>query len=142
MSSHIVRSGDILTGPKIFPLWKVKVISKLRSSKAYAVVSGTDVKPIAGTTGVSSSDILGWIAHNEKAHGIIQEHLSDALLLKMEVCASVKELWEKLRALPDALNISSAFYIFQQLFSVSWDGMSDISEHITSLRNSESRLLP
>lgn len=137
MSSDIVWSGDILTGPKTFPLWKVKVISKLCSSKAYVVVSATDVKLIAGTTGVSSSDILRWIACNEKAHGIIQEHLSDALLLKTEACASAKELWEKLRALLDAPNISSTFYIFQQLFSVSWDSMPDISEHITLLWNSE-----
>jgi len=86
------------------------------------------------------SDIRDWQECDKKAHSIIQEHLSDALLLKTTSCASTKELWDKLLSLLNALNTSSTFYIFQQLFNVAWDSNSGVLEHITTLWTSESRL--
>jgi len=86
------------------------------------------------------SDVRDWQECDKKAHGIIQERLSDALLLKTTFCTSTKELWDKLLSLLDAPNTSSAFYIFQQLFNVAWDGNSGVSEHIATLWTSESCL--
>lgn len=119
MPSDIVQTAEILTGPENFPLWKVKVIRTLRSNRVYGVISGTTGKPTLTST--NAADVLEWEARDEKAHGIIQEWLSDPLLLKTEACGSAKELWEKLQSLLDAPSVSSAFYIFQRLFSVTWD---------------------
>ena len=97
------------------------------------------MQPIPGTS-VTHLDIHDWQERDEKAHGIIQECLSDALLLKTASCASAKELWDKLLSLLNAPNTSSTFYIFQQLFNVTLDGNSGVLEHITMLWTSESRL--
>jgi hypothetical protein len=141
MSSDTVQTNEILTGPENFPLWKVKVIHKLRSSKVYGVITTADPLPVVGTARAVASDLRDWIARDEKAHGIIQERLSDALLLKTESCTSAMALWEELKKLLDAPNVSSTFYIFQQLFRATWDGSTrTVSEHIASLRTSEARL--
>jgi len=139
MTSDTIRSDEILTGPETFPLWKVKVTQRLRSGKVYGVITGTDTQPTPRTS-VTHLAIRDWQECDEKAHGIIQEHLSNALLLKTASCASAKELWDKLLSLLNAPNTSSAFYIFQQLFNVAWDGNSRVLEHITTLQTSESRL--
>jgi len=101
---------------------------------------GMDTKPVLRATGVIALDLHDWIACDEKAHGIIQERLSDLLLLKTQACDSAKELWKELHKILEAPNVSSAFYIFQELFSIAWDGNSRVLEHIASLRTSESRL--
>ncbi|KIK75365.1 hypothetical protein PAXRUDRAFT_19067 [Paxillus rubicundulus Ve08.2h10] len=38
------------------------------------------------------------------------------------------------------MNISSALYLFQKIFSSTWDGTSAVSEHITTLQTIESHL--
>ena len=141
MSSNTVQTNEILTGPENFPLWKVKVICKLWSSKVYRVITTADPLSIVGTAGAVASDLQDWITCDEKIHGIIQEHLSDALLLKTESCTSATALWEELKKLLDAPNVSFAFYIFQQLFHATWDGSTrTILKHIALLQTSEARL--
>ena len=141
MSSDTVQTNEILTGPENFPLWKVKVIHKLRSSKVYRVITTADPLPIVRTAGAVASDLQDWIARDEKAHGITQECLSDTLLLKTESCTSAMALWEELKKLLDASNVSSAFYIFQQLFHATWDGSTrTVSEHIALLQTLEACL--
>jgi hypothetical protein len=53
---------------------------------------------------------------------------------------SSKALFDALIKLHETPNISSVFYLFQQLFSSAWDGTSAVSEHISTLRTVESRL--
>jgi len=136
MTSDTIWSDEILTGSKTFPLWKVKVTRRLHSGKVYKVVARTDTQPTPRTS-VTHSDVCDWQEHDEKAHRIIQERLSDALLLKTASCASTKELWDKLLSLLNAPNTFSTFYIFQQLFNVAWDGNSRVSVHIATLQTSE-----
>ena len=134
MLSDTIQTNEILTGPENFPLWKVKVIHKLQSSKVYGVITIADPLPIVGTARVVASNLWDWIAHDEKAHGIIQECLSDALLLKTKSCTSTMALWKEFKKLLDAPNVSSTFYIFQQLFHATWDGSTGtVLEHIASL---------
>ena len=98
------------------------------------MITTADPLPIVRTARASASDLWDWTACDKKAHGIIQEHLSDALLLKTESCNSAMALWEELKKLLDAPNVSSAFYIFQQLFHATWDGSTrTVLEHIASL---------
>ena len=53
---------------------------------------------------------------------------------------SFKALFDALIKLHETPNISSAFYLFQQLFNSTWNGISAISEHISTLHTVESRL--
>ena len=53
---------------------------------------------------------------------------------------SSKGLFDVLVTLHTTPNISSAFYLFQQLFSSTWDRTSTVSEHISVLRTVESCL--
>ena len=60
----------------------------------------------------------------------------------MKTCSysSAKELFDALMKLHETPNISSAFYLFKQLFSSTWEGTSAVSEHISSLRTVEACL--
>ncbi|KIJ20744.1 hypothetical protein PAXINDRAFT_33835, partial [Paxillus involutus ATCC 200175] len=108
----------ILTGPNNYEIWKVCISAKLCIEKVFDVVSGTDIKP-APSTLITPSDIREWQTRNKP---------------------SSKELFDALVKLHETPNISSAFYLFQQLFSSTWDGTSAISEHISTLRTVESCL--
>ena len=105
------------------------------------MITTADPLSIVRTVGATAFDFQDWTAHDEKAHRIIQEHLSDALLLKTESCNSAMALWKELKKLLDAPNVSSAFYIFQQLFHATWDrSTGTVLEHIVSLQTSEACL--
>ncbi|KIK74313.1 hypothetical protein PAXRUDRAFT_176116 [Paxillus rubicundulus Ve08.2h10] len=84
-----------------------------------------------------SIPVWKWTEQNERAHGIIQGSISDALLLKMEMYTTTQDLFDTLLFIHQASNLASAFYIFQQLFDSAWSGGSAISEYITSLRTLE-----
>ena len=55
--SDTVRTEEILTGPNNYEIWKVRISAKLWAEKVFAVVSGTDIKPVPSTL-VTASDIL------------------------------------------------------------------------------------
>jgi hypothetical protein len=130
--SDTVRAEEILTGPNNYEIWKVRISAKLRAENVFGVVSGTDITPVLSTL-VTISDIRAWQERDEKAHGIIQLRISDALLMKTHKETSSKALFDVLIKLHETPNISSAFYLFQQLFSSTWDGTSAVSEHISTL---------
>ena len=77
--SDTVCTEEILTGPNNYEIWKVRISAKLQARKVFAVVSGTDIRPVPSTL-VTASDILEWQHRDEKAHGIIQLRISDALV--------------------------------------------------------------
>ena len=137
--SDTVRTEETLTGPNNYEIWKVRISAKLCAEKVFGVVSGTDIMPVVSTL-VTASNVRAWQEHDEKAHGIIQLRISDALLMKTHKETSSKGLFDTLVTLHETPNISSAFYLFQQLFSSTWNGTSAISEHIAALRTVESHL--
>ena len=78
--------------------------------------------------------------HNEKAHDIIQDHISDALLIKTRSHKIAKALFDTLIEIHWVASLPTAFYAFQQLFVSTWDGTSSISDHIASLQTLETQL--
>ena len=130
----------MLSGPENLRLWKAEVIEELESSKVYGVITAGSGAPVVGTGGATASDLREWIGRDEKAHGIIQERLSDGLLLQTEWCGSARGLWEELHKVVEGHGGSSGFYVFQELCRTRWDGRSRASEHIGRLRRMEGRL--
>ena len=109
--SDAVRTEETLTGPNNYKIWKVRISAKLRAEKVFNVVSGTDIMPVMSTL-VTASDVWAWQERDEKAHGIIQLRISDALLMKTRKETSSKGLFDALVTLHETPNISSAFYLF------------------------------
>ncbi|KIK76322.1 hypothetical protein PAXRUDRAFT_170268, partial [Paxillus rubicundulus Ve08.2h10] len=122
-----------LIGPSNFQIWKLQITVKLRREKVLGVVLRTDTCPI------TSLSIPGTTT-TAPAHGIIQDSISDALLLKTEMHTTTKDLFDALLSIHQVSSLASAFYIFQQLFNSAWSRGSAISEHIASLRTLEARL--
>ena len=60
--------------------------------------------------------------------------------MKTHSYSSTKELFDALVKLHETPNISSAFSLFKQLFSSTWDGTSAVFEHISSLQTVEACL--
>ncbi|KIK73662.1 hypothetical protein PAXRUDRAFT_20619 [Paxillus rubicundulus Ve08.2h10] len=61
----------------------------------------------------TAEEVWKWMEWNERAHGIIQDSISDALLLKMEMHTTTKDLFDALLSIHRASSLASAFYIFQ-----------------------------
>ena len=109
--SDAVHTEETLTGPNNYEIWKVHISAKLRPEKVFGVVLGTDIMPVVSTL-VTASDVQVWQEHDEKAHGIIQLCISDALLMKTRKETSSKGLFDALMTLHKTPNISSTFYLF------------------------------
>ncbi|KIK81445.1 hypothetical protein PAXRUDRAFT_15244 [Paxillus rubicundulus Ve08.2h10] len=58
----------------------------------------------------------------------------------MEMHTTAKDLFDALLSIHQVSSLTSAFYIFQQLFNSAWSRGSTISEHIVSLRTLEACL--
>ncbi|KIK95082.1 hypothetical protein PAXRUDRAFT_118441, partial [Paxillus rubicundulus Ve08.2h10] len=125
-----------LIGPLNFQIWKLQIMVKLWREKVLGVALGTD------TCLITSHSIPGTTTAvpNERAHRIIQDSISDALLLKVEMHTTTKDLFDTLLSIHQASNLTSAFYIFQQLFNFAWSRGSTISKHIMLLQTLEAHL--
>ncbi|KIK71797.1 hypothetical protein PAXRUDRAFT_181826, partial [Paxillus rubicundulus Ve08.2h10] len=133
-----------LIGPSNFQIWKLRITVKLQREKVLGMALGTDTclitslsiqarsPTISGTA--TAEEVQKWMEQNERAHAIIQDSISDALLLKTEMHTTAKDLFDALLSIQQASSLASAFYIFQQLFN------SAISKHITLLRTLEACL--
>ncbi|KAH7918376.1 hypothetical protein BV22DRAFT_965626, partial [Leucogyrophana mollusca] len=91
--SSSISTTPVLTGPNNFELWLLRIEGKLQREKVLWVATGQDVKPSPSNTMSSKLEDnpeLAWVLRDEKAHGIITDSLSDALLLKMHVATSAK----------------------------------------------------
>ncbi|KIK72215.1 hypothetical protein PAXRUDRAFT_109146, partial [Paxillus rubicundulus Ve08.2h10] len=100
-----------------FQIWKLQITAKLWREKVLGVALGTDTCPITSISIPGTTTTVPW---NKRAHGIIQDSISDALLLKMEMHTTTKDLFDALLSIHQASNFTSAFYIFQQLFNSAW----------------------
>ncbi|KIK77004.1 hypothetical protein PAXRUDRAFT_168131, partial [Paxillus rubicundulus Ve08.2h10] len=130
-----------LISPSNFQIWKFRITAKLWREKVLGVALGTDTCPITslsipGTT-TTVPEVWKWMERNERVHGIIQDSISDALLLKTEMHTTAKDLFDALLSIHQASSLASAFYIFQQPFNSAWSRGSAISEQIASLRTLE-----
>ncbi|KIK74570.1 hypothetical protein PAXRUDRAFT_175326 [Paxillus rubicundulus Ve08.2h10] len=113
-----------LISPSNFQIWKLQITAKLQREKVLGVALGTDTCPIT-SLGIPSTTTAV-----PRAHGIIQDSINNALLLKMEMHTTAQDLFDALLSIHQAPNLTSTFYIFQQLFNSIWSGGSAISEHI------------
>ncbi|KIK83811.1 hypothetical protein PAXRUDRAFT_99780, partial [Paxillus rubicundulus Ve08.2h10] len=123
-----------LVGPSNFQIWKLWIMVKLQREKVLGMALGTDTCPI------TSLSIPGTTITVPRVHGIIQDSISDALLLKLEMHTTTRDLFNALLSIHQASNLASAFYIFQQLFNFAWSGGSAISKHIALLQTLEACL--
>ncbi|KIK72634.1 hypothetical protein PAXRUDRAFT_180276, partial [Paxillus rubicundulus Ve08.2h10] len=89
-----------LIGPSNFQIWKLQITAKLWREKVLGVALGTDTCPITslsipGTT-TTAPEVQKWMERNERPHGIIQDSISNALLLKTEMYTTAKDLFNAL----------------------------------------------
>ncbi|KIK77968.1 hypothetical protein PAXRUDRAFT_165257, partial [Paxillus rubicundulus Ve08.2h10] len=124
-----------LIGPSNFQIWKLQITVKLQREKVLGVALGTD------TCLITSLSIPGTtVPVPAIAHRITQDSISDALLLKMEMHTTTKDLFDAILSIHQASNLASTFYIFQQFFNSAWSRGSAISKHIMSLQTLEACL--
>ena len=143
-----------LTGPNNYEIWKLRITVKLCREKVLGIVLGTDAKPGA-VPGSSTSatratvstivtpdpeDVRKWTERDEKAHGIIQDHISNSLLIKTQSHTTAKDLYGALVKLHEDTHLASAFHLYQKMLDSTWDGISPIGDHIARIRTIESWL--
>ena len=157
-SSSDVVTCPVLTGLANFEIWELWITSKLCWEKVLSATLSTDVLLTAQTSSTpstltssasftsvstampqcltssatSTEDTRKWMEYDEKAHGIIQDHIFNALLIKTRSHKTAKELFDALIEIHWAASLLTAFYAFWQLSAFIWDGTSPISDHIAS----------
>ncbi|KIK81619.1 hypothetical protein PAXRUDRAFT_155682 [Paxillus rubicundulus Ve08.2h10] len=152
-------TGPNLIGPSNFQIWKLLITAKLWREEVLGVALGTDTCPITslsipGTTTTvpvpsispmisgtaTAEEVQQWMEWNERAHRIIQDSIRNALLLRMEMHTTTWDLFDALLSIHQVSNLTSTFYIFQQLFNSTWSRGSAISGHIALLQTLEACL--
>ncbi|KIK81495.1 hypothetical protein PAXRUDRAFT_156001 [Paxillus rubicundulus Ve08.2h10] len=91
-----------LIGSSKFQIWKLQIMAKLQREKVLGVALGTDVfSPtlsrtwrISGTA--MSEEAWKWMEWNKRTHRIIQDNISNALLLKMEIHTTARDTFDAL----------------------------------------------
>ncbi|KAJ7767378.1 hypothetical protein DFH07DRAFT_736702, partial [Mycena maculata] len=122
----------VLDGPKTFQIWNIRIIGKLRREKVADTLKGKPTAlqvPLPGEATGTYADT--WEIRDNKAHGIIIDHISDRLALKVGHLDTAERLYNELVRIHQAANMGiNAFYVFSGLMKLSWDGTSSIEDHI------------
>ncbi|KIK80558.1 hypothetical protein PAXRUDRAFT_112032, partial [Paxillus rubicundulus Ve08.2h10] len=84
-----------LISPSNFQIWKLRITAKLQREKILGVALGTDTCQITSLS-IPVEEVQKWMEQNKRAHGIIQDSISDALLLKTEMHTTTKDLFNGL----------------------------------------------
>ncbi|KIK81595.1 hypothetical protein PAXRUDRAFT_81525, partial [Paxillus rubicundulus Ve08.2h10] len=100
-----------LIGPSNFQIWKLWIMAKLQREKVLGVALETDtsISPsLSGSPTISGTataeEVWKWMEWNKRAHRIIQDSISDALLLKTEMHTTAKDLFNALLSIHQASN--------------------------------------
>ncbi|KIY49012.1 hypothetical protein FISHEDRAFT_42241, partial [Fistulina hepatica ATCC 64428] len=128
----------VLTGENNFTIWKIRIKAKLASAKVAGIAYGVDTREsitaaVAAATAASistaGSSVIqptdSWDIRDQKAHGIIVEHLSDSLVMALVTeTQSAKDLMDAVIA------------------NMKWDGIvgDSLTDHITRIRSLGSQL--
>ncbi|KAF8579273.1 hypothetical protein K439DRAFT_1620678 [Ramaria rubella] len=132
-SSSYETTKIVLSGPKNFQLWMLRLPGALAKEKVLGVVTGTDLAPTTTTpttspppqgttTGQSTQD--DWQTRDYKARGIIMDWIDDRLALHLESeglaplapTATSKKMYNKLVEIHCEVNVGiNAFYNFVEL---------------------------
>jgi transposase InsO family protein len=145
MSSSEKTHCPTLSGAKDFAIWKVRIFGLLRREKVLGYATGRIIRPSTTTpapfiygTATSTST---WDDLDEKAHGIIVEHLSDRLAIQVSSLATSKEVLDKIIHLHESTNVGvRAFLALVEMIGARWDGVSSVEDHISRIREASSIL--
>lgn len=178
MTDDQTSKTPILTGKENFPIWRIRILAKLRkekvahcaekgytptpgiavtpaptpSSPATPTVATTTPTPQATTaatpvpttvTAVNATDREEWETLDQKAWGIIVEHISNEVIERIGIDAFTesKTLLDEIKRIYQNLNTGSErFYTFVGIMRRKWDGTSPIQDHLAAFRASRSRL--
>lgn len=134
----------VLTGVDNYQMWKIRILAKLRAVGAGRIVTGEETRPLTTTVypqAHGTTTVEAWDLRAEKAHGILVEHISDAIALKFADCADVQELYRAITKEYEQTNTTVlAFYTWISLANTRWDGTSSIDDHIGRLLADHRRL--
>ncbi|KAF8578462.1 hypothetical protein K439DRAFT_1638811 [Ramaria rubella] len=134
-SSSYKTTKIVLSGPKNFQLWMLRLPGALAKEKVLGVVTGVDLPPT--TTTSTTRIIMAWIDDQ------LALRLESEGLAPLSPMATSRKMYEKLIEIHRKVNVSiKVFYNFVELVGLQWDGISSIEEHLTSLKKTYRRLLP
>ncbi|KAJ7499310.1 hypothetical protein FB451DRAFT_1347585 [Mycena latifolia] len=132
----------VLDGPKTFQIWNIRIVGKLRREKVADTLKGKPTAlqvPLPGDA--TGTHLDTWEIRDAKAHGIIIDHISDRLALKVGHLDSAQELYNELVRIHQASNMGvNAFYVFSSLMKLTWDGTSSIEDHIGQINAGANKL--
>ncbi|KAJ7918867.1 hypothetical protein B0H13DRAFT_1573629, partial [Mycena leptocephala] len=133
----------VLDGPKTFPIWHIRILGKLRREKVADTLNGKPTAtqvPLPGNA--TGTHLDTWEIRDAKAHGIIVDHISDRLALKVAQLPTTAELYTKLVQIHQGANIGvNAFYVFSGMMKLQWDGASSIEDHIGFINAADIKLM-
>ncbi|KIY48829.1 hypothetical protein FISHEDRAFT_27180, partial [Fistulina hepatica ATCC 64428] len=148
----------VLMGEQNFSIWKIRIRAKLASAKVAGVAYGTETRESIATavaaTAATSISAIGlstiqpsdsWDICDQKAHGIIVEHLSDSLVMALVTeNQTAKELMGAVISKFEAQSSTGLrlYYILTEMMNLKWDGTlgESLEDHITRIRSLGSQL--
>jgi len=83
-----------------------------------------------------------WELKDQRARGILIEHLNDRLVLELQGLTTAKEMYDKIVDIHQNTNIGvNAFYTFAGMLNLKWDGdQSTLDNHIAAIKSGDAKL--
>ncbi|KIY45314.1 hypothetical protein FISHEDRAFT_31761, partial [Fistulina hepatica ATCC 64428] len=129
----------VLTGENNFTIWKIRIRAKLASAKR---LLGVVTISTIGLSTIQPTD--SWDIRDQKAHGIVVEHLSDSLVMALVTeNQSAKELMDAVISKFETQSTGlRSYYILTEMMGMKWDGAlgESLTDHITRIRSLGSQL--
>lgn len=76
-----------------FPIWKMKVVSILRSYGHYTFVTTFSERPVAGSNGATQGDVDTWDANNNRTHPFLILNCLDTVLTHLRAADTAPAVW-------------------------------------------------
>ena len=83
-----------------------------------------------------------WELKDQRARGILIEHLNDRPVLELQGLTTAKEMYDKIVDIHQNTNIGvNAFYTFAGMLNLKWDGdHSTLDNHIAAIKSGDAKL--
>jgi hypothetical protein len=135
----------VLEGTQNFPIWKIRIIAYLRREKVVGYTLGTIPRPTTTTIVpqiyAPATSEASWDEADAKAHGILIDHISDRLALKVSTLPTSKQVLDEIIRIHESTNAGvRAFFALVDLVGSHWDGQSSVEEHIGKIRTASGTL--
>lgn len=118
-----------LTGEENWATWSILMKIILECDAVYDVVSGISIKPEANVEGYVEK-LATWTKANSKAKKLLVLSLDTKPLLRVALCETAKDIWDKLHQIYDSQSAENIDLLRHEFHNIEWEWSGGMQGHL------------